>query len=101
MQIVVVHLDPVVFGEQRFVCSNLAFAPGLPSGCPEVHHNLRRELQKVDSVSVDCFADQVVVHVPGNIIGGPFESVLLVLVLGVKRSHVVVILRTILPDNVQ
>ena len=101
VQIVVIHFDPVVFGEQGFVTSDLTFAPRLPRGGPEVHHNLRGELQKVYSVSVDSFADQVVIHVPGHIIGGPFEGVFLVLVLGVKRGHIVMILGPILPDNVQ
>lgn len=71
VQIVIVHFDPVVFSENGLVRGCFALTPRVPGWRPQVHHDLGGECEEVDSVCVDSFANEMIVDVPGNIVGGP------------------------------
>ena len=90
----------VVLGKPGHLSVVEIVVPWRPARGPEVHHEWGWVVQEVHVFGALCLAHQLVVHVPGDRLGGPLDRVSEPVGAWVEASGVGVVLRTILGDDV-
>jgi len=98
--VVVMNFNEVVLGVPGHLGIIEIVVPWRPARSPEVHHELSRHVEEVHILLTFALADQLVVDVPGDLVGSPLDGVGKPVRARVEAGGVGVILGTVLPDNV-
>ena len=98
--IIIVDLDKVILGIPRHLSVIEKEVPGVPARSPEVHHQLSGHVEEVHVLLTLALAHKLVIDVPADVVRGPFDGVSEPISARVESSGVIVVLLTVLPDNV-
>ena len=98
--IIIVNFNEVVLGVPGHLGVIEIVVPWGPHRTPEVHHELSGHVEEVNILLTFALANEFVVDVPADIVGSPFDGVGEPVRAGVETGGVVVVLSSILPDDV-